>query len=133
MKIHVSDLSGSALDWAVAYGLNGEKVFFEAFGSRMLGRSIIKETLNGEIRPSTDWSQCGPLIDKYNIDLCCEWEEMHCATMNTVDGNSIAVDWMEDDDAFFYGSTKLQAACRCIVGHNLGEYVDIPDELLEVE
>jgi hypothetical protein len=118
MKIHVSELSGSALDWAVAYGLNGEKVFFEAFGSRMLGRSISEETLNGEIRPSTDWSQCGPLL------------EDSCTALNR---SEYGAWWSHSGNHIGEGIDPMAAICRAIVASKLGEYVDIPDELLEVE
>ena len=114
MKIKTSELEGAALDWAVAYALNGSAAFFDAFGARMLGRSITAEVLAGEIKPSTDWCQAGPLIGEY------------CTAMQ----KSVHGYWAHCCDRLGEGQTILIAACRAIVAANLGDTVDVPEELV---
>lgn len=120
VEVKTSELIGPALDWAVAYHLNGDPVFFKAFGARVLGRRITTEVANGNISPSTKWSQCGPLIDKYNMAMTCPFgmdadDEPH---------------WSCAGGGESYGPTKLIAACRAIVAANSGDAVSVPAELV---
>jgi hypothetical protein len=117
-KVKTADLIGPALDWAVAYGLNGEPAFFEAFGARMLGRSITKGVIDGSIRPSTDWSQGGHLIEKYRVGIYCDYSPDEVITANVTGSGAVCV-----------GSTFLIAACRAIVAAKLGDEVEIPWQL----
>lgn len=116
MKIKTSELEGIALDWAVAIALNGQKAFFDAFGARSLGRLISGEVKSGRISPSTDWSQCGPFIEAYEVELM-PWSGGWVA-------NCLPSGHGE-------GGTHLIAACRAIVAANLGDEIDVPDELTE--
>tara|TARA_R110000765_G_scaffold244631_11_gene346895 strand:+ start:2461 stop:2835 length:375 start_codon:yes stop_codon:yes gene_type:complete len=124
MKIKTSELKDAALDWAVAYALNGSAAFFDVFGARMLGRSITAEVLAGAIKPSTDWGQAGPLIDKFDVavfrvaDGECGAEIGHCYLQN----EGLNIDQI--------GESRLIAACRAIVAAKLGDTVDVPEELV---
>lgn len=125
MIVKTSELTGAAMDWAVAYALNGKPEFFKAFGAAMLGSSITGAVLAGNIYPSTSWSQCGPLLDKYDIALnggVTDGERTIYATLRAVAGNS--------PFATATGPTRLVAACRAIVQSQLGDEVDVPAELL---
>lgn len=129
IELKTAGLIGPALDYTVAYRLNGEPVFFDAFGARMLGRSIIKEVIDGNIRPSTDWSQGGKILDAHCKSFGC--------VQDATDGN-----WR----AFGYGNGKafdpgrqmrlasgpsiLIAACRAIVAAHFGDTVKVPAELV---
>lgn len=68
--------------------------------------------------PSTCWSQGGPLLGKGM--LCLEYkhfpEGWECR-------NGV--------NAFARGHTALIAVCRCYVASELGDEVDIPEELLK--
>lgn len=119
MKIKTSELEGAALDWAVSYATNGSKAFFDAFGARMLGRSIAKSVSNGDIRPSTDWSQGGPILESRMIEAYSNCEhEVFVANEQTM------------TYSLGEGDTLLIAAMRAIVASEIGDEVDVPEELL---
>jgi hypothetical protein len=100
------ELTGAALDWAVA-------------------------KCGGEYKPtavpcySTDWAQGGPIIEREWLDIT-PWPNesredirWHCQQHDSA------------NDCAQYGSTPLEAAMRCYVASKLGNEVDIPDELMK--
>lgn len=104
-----SELTGAALDWAVATANEDYpqwdsewQVFYAANGDDM--------------NYSTDWSQGGPLIERERITIRF-WE-----------GES-AVDAYKWDTPSSTGPTPLIAAMRCYVASKLGDEVDVPEEL----
>ena len=105
-----SQLSGSALDWAVA---------------QAEGLASYIEVVEG-FQPSTDWLQGGPIIEREEISV-----EFNKAGFKT--------DWiayklgLPDEDNPEGGPTPLVAAMRCYVASKLGNEVEIPEQLLEVE
>lgn len=124
MKIKTSELNGVALDWAVAQ-VAGEKVRMQ------FGWTVLSEQVGDSIEkwsPSTRWSQGGPLIETYKVDLYCHEEynggegmwEAHC-------GSEFV--WADTPDTI--GKSPLVAACRAIVMAKLGEEVEIPGELCD--
>ncbi|MCV0420103.1 MAG: DUF2591 domain-containing protein [Microbacterium sp.] len=121
IEVKTSELEGAALDWAVAYPLNGERVFFKAFGARVLGRRITTEVGNGNISPSTKWAQCGPLIAEYSISLHCpqSTDDVWAAWRITPSGEFCCG-----------GETPIIAACRAIVAAHSGDVVSVPAELI---
>ena len=124
MRIKTSDLKGAALDWAVAFATKRMCVFFDAFGEKILGDSIIGAVQSGEIRPSSDWSQGGPLIEKFDVWVV--------GPANTdLDGDS-HVAWVRGlSKSRESGPTKLTAAMRSIVSARLADVVDVPEELVK--
>jgi Protein of unknown function (DUF2591) len=73
-------------------------------------------------KPSTDWSQGGPIIDGWSIDLTCDEylsdnERWLASCTNEAERFSV------------HGQTPLIAAMRCYVASKLGDEVDIPDDL----
>lgn len=120
MRIKANELKGAALDWAVACATNGSRAFFDAFGARMLGRSIVKEVAGGNIHPSTGWSQGGPLIDEL-VHSFNRWNDgTYEANVKTGACTAIGCE----------GDTILIAAMRAIVASEIGDEVDIPEELV---
>jgi hypothetical protein len=115
VKIKTANLIGAQLDWAVAkcegYVAHGE---VRADKRRVL---IPHPDGGGQpFRPSTDWAQGGPIIEREKIDL--DFYKTDCeASMR--------------GDAFFKstGPTPLIAAMRCYVSSRLGYEVEVPDEL----
>lgn len=70
---------------------------------------------------STDWALGGPIIEREHIDL--EWKVQHWdAFLNGVS--------LHDKTAWSVGPTPLIAAMRCYVASQLGDEVDVPDELV---
>ena len=123
MKIKTSELTGAALNWAVAK-CEG-KVEQDVYGSPELLESGLHlhycdVLLSHPYSPSTDWAEGGPLIQMYEIDLKVVEEGMWQASNYF---NDLAIHR-------FVGYSPLEAAMRCYVAFKLGDEVDIPDELL---
>ena len=108
MKIKTHDLSGPALNWAVA-----KCGFIPGTAASMF-----------EVRPyATDWSQGGPIIERERIGLWAyQWDE---------EGNENPGWYAEDEggDHVRTGPTPLIAAMRCFVASKMGDEIEIPDEL----
>lgn len=107
----VSELTGHALDWAVAK--------CEGF----VQPQPIDWILGGYFTPSTNWSQGGAIIEREHIGLWSEgydWE----AKIQTGAGEWL-VEWDEE--------SPLVAAMRCYVASKLGDEVEIPTELTQGE
>jgi Protein of unknown function (DUF2591) len=110
----VSELSGVALDWAVA---KCEGLL--AFGYRKTDRFII-ELSDGEFEefcPSTDWAEGGPIIEREELS------RLKCYGTNQWECNNGPI--------FCEGPTPLIAAMRCYVASRLGEEIDVPETYLE--
>ena len=137
MKIKTSELTGAALDWAVAKatqiplyqcgeGWPGNHVVNEESLRRpivtigLTGRMLLegpKASENKEWSPSTDWAQGGPIIEREGIS----W---HCG--NKSSWHAYAYGSSED----MTGPTPLIAAMRCYTSSKLGDEIEVPDELL---
>jgi hypothetical protein len=105
-----NELTGAALDWAVAKCEGKEGLF----GGHEVGR----------LHYSTDWAQGGPIIERERMDIEC-WD-FHSMPWK-------ASMWWDDEsssgDIQMYGTTPLIAAMRCYVASKLGDEVEIPQEL----
>ncbi|MDX1465565.1 MAG: phage protein NinX family protein [Halomonas sp.] len=112
MKIKTSELEGASLDWAVM------KV--EGWDEGMLG-AIVRQAKAGRgvVSPSTDWSRGGPLIEKYRVDLFAK------RTAKGLFGAGI------QGVGRYSANSYLIAAMRAIVAAELGDEVEVPDELAE--
>jgi hypothetical protein len=97
-----NELTGAALDWAVAMAENWAGADFE-------------------VKPySTDWSQGGPIIEREFI------------TIINAAGDDVWSAYPIADDPVAHrksGPTPLIAAMRCYVASKLGDEVEIPEEL----
>jgi hypothetical protein len=108
MKIKTAELTGPALDWAVA----------KASGHYMPPMDEHKDAWFASRRFSTDWAQAGPIIEREAIELVPDGKGSWSAAIRGGD---------EDDVA--HGPTPLIAAMRCFVASRLGDEVGIPEEL----
>jgi len=134
MKVKVSELSGAALDWAVAKCLANVHEDALLNGVIMHGWWISGLFTDPnywiraeEFNPSTKWSQGGPIIEREirgrGLDL---WSR--CPPVP--DGVCAATYGRGAPDSYVYGPTPLIAAMRCYVASKLGEEVEIPKELV---
>jgi hypothetical protein len=117
MILKTSELTGVALDWAVAKceGVDSEWLIEDNF---------FHEHYNGGLRYSTDWAQGGPIIERETISI--EYTgNIGRAWFAKPPGNPTRVRKQMMD-----GPTPLIAAMRCYVASKLGDTVDIPEELL---
>lgn len=145
MKVKVSDLSGEALDWAVAIALGYSDWDGECFCTDPSGYPTGFFMAN--FCPSTDWSQGGPIIDMENITLIRadndyvdgKWISKWFAESGQWGGHSasesyehqqMAPTFMIAEDGGEYGQAPLVAAMRCYVASKIGDYVYIPGGLL---
>ncbi|PHM23284.1 phage protein NinX family protein [Xenorhabdus budapestensis] len=115
MKIKTSELTGKALDWAVALAMGSEIIF-----TRYRRMCIYS--------PSTDWAQCGKLIEEYEMDLAPVMGGTYCAGLSITEGALCTDDYVSID---MYGDTPQIAICRAVVAAQLGAEVEVPDELVE--
>jgi len=106
-----SELQGAALDWAVA------KIVWSAHDDETNVLMVTCGDDNGwRFKPSTDWSQGGPIIEEQFIGSE-RWNAEY--------------EWRCDIGGDFeqYGQTPLVAAMRCYVTSKLGDEVELPKEL----
>lgn len=119
MKMKTSELTGAALDWAAA----------KAAGQTYYGPAWTK--------PSTDWKQGGPIIEREGILLRPIRKEGHqmngqWLAMYDETNTGTMVQWVKRKDFpghYRTGPTALIAAMRCYVASKLGDEVDVPEEL----
>ena len=103
----VSELTGAALDWAVAK-CEGEEV-------RLIKGQLEALWTDNGYKPSTDWAQGGPIIEREKTAIKENGYGHWFAKVG-------AGKWMR-------GPTPLIAAMRCYVTSKLGSEVEIPEEL----
>lgn len=141
MKIKTKDLTGAALDWAVATALGYTRSMLHVVDA---GRRVGKPapwgfwdevdgdtSRDGTFHPSTNWAQGGALIEREDIDI------IRCNDLYFPKGNEKGeyyepyIKAVHPSGAYAYGQTPLIAAMRCFCANRLGDEIEIPDELLE--
>ena len=111
-----SELTGCALDWAVAKCEGASPDTLESYIDGM------READDGNY--STNWAQGGPIIEREKIAVRfepeCHWLFAPPKATWLANYNGVG-EW--------HGPTPLIAAMRCYVASKLGDTVDIPEEL----
>jgi hypothetical protein len=110
MKVKTSELTGAALDWAVARCEGG------------VGKN---QLLGAWYAPSTDWAQGGPIIEREGLLV---GPSPFPAQADSKFAAGLGCDW-DTCTHIVTGPTPLIAAMRCYVASKLGDTVDIPEEL----
>ena len=123
MKIKTSELDGAELDYAVAKCEEWEIEFED--GPLYFRGDYFHD--GDPCKPSTNWGQGGPIIDREGINI-------RFITPNASTPQCWAYISRESDDFNVegWGYSPLVAAMRCYVASKLGEEVEVPDELMEV-
>jgi hypothetical protein len=102
MPMKTSELTGAALDWAVAK----YEGYFD-MGMASVHDGVADVFYFGEAwTPSTDWAQGGPIIEREGLTITHQQNQWAAQT---------------DDDLFAFGPTPLIAAMRCYVASKQGE------------
>jgi hypothetical protein len=114
-----SELTGAALDWAVAKCEPDDTlaVYFDESTGEPLCHDDWPN--NQEYKPSTDWAQGGLIIERERISVISDYHE-------------IKEGWLAesyDNEVLEFGPTPLIAAMRCYVASKLGDEVDVPEEI----
>lgn len=109
----VSELTGDKLDYWVAKAQGWDKSF------NKLGLYAVWVTEYGDepihhYKPTTNWQQCGELIEKFNLNL-----------LRLDDGwkSGYVYSYADKDVMFAKGSTPQEAICRAVVASIYGEEV----------
>lgn len=115
LKIKTAELTGAALDWAVAkceglgLGPKGFVVYYHEGQPAMW-------------QPSTNWAQSGPIIERECLSIEC-----------TRTNNTLGIRWAADsslkDYCTQFADNPLIAAMRCYVASKLGDEIEIPKEI----
>lgn len=115
MKIKTSELTGAALNWAVASieWPNDTGILYPGL--------VDKQSVNEEYPFDKDWSLTGPIIERSCITL----DYQLCYGETKMDWEAISV-----NDLKVGGVTPLIAALRCHVANKRGDEVEVPDHLL---
>jgi hypothetical protein len=117
MKIKTAELEKQTLDWAVAKVLGRPRAYL--VGETFVDLHSMVDKNRANVHWSTDWAQGGPIIEREYIDIAylpgnCTW---------------VAVADLTDEKFEQYGPTPLIAAMRCYVASQLGDEVEVPNEL----
>ena len=107
--METSELTGAALDWAVAKceGHTGLWIEDDLHGNH----------ISRPYTPSTDWSQGGPIIEREKIQMGYIKAYAQWAAYVRISQRQV-------------GPAPLIAAMRCYVESELGDNVEVPEELL---
>jgi len=130
-----SELTGAALDWAVAIadGFKPAQLYISKW-SKHSPASIYTRTFDDDGNPdggymtgpdrlySRKWEAGGPIIEREGIDF----------GKNGPVGTPTAYE-ASISSAIYYGPTPLVAAMRCYVASKLGDEVEIPELILVEE
>ena len=121
VEVKTAELTGAALDWAVAMAefweadrpqdgqIRKGDVYMLAGPFRLIGLGVDKF-----YSPSTNWAQGGPLIDEYDVWLSDD--EVVCVASCSPHADRFVI----------AGETNLIAVCRAIVAAKLGDVVQVP-------
>ena len=134
MKMKTSELTGAMLDRAVATAMG----YPNGMHQSMLGHEVGNwgKCTPKKWKPSTDWAQGGPIIEREKINLLAinggDWaaqagDDFFCSTSYNYTGDP-EICFAEDD--CILGPTPLIAAMRCYVASKLGDEIEVPDELV---
>lgn len=129
--INTQDLTGPALDWAVAkaeglpLALDPMGFSKDAPGSLQAGWWVWPQRGNAlvigrDFAPSTNPAQSHPIIERDGIWSQRYGPEQWCAR----------AEWQDYHHEGIEGPTALIAAMRCHILHRLGPTVDVPQELV---
>ena len=120
--IKVADALGPTLDWLAAKceGKNG--VLHDDGITRCIVVAAPSGVYKGRYSPSTDWAQCGPIIDRERIDLSFE-------SGGRAGWTAYPAGDTGDETLYGTGPAPQIAAMRCYVASKLGDTAEVPDEL----
>ena len=112
-----NDLTEAALDWAVAKCETDDTldIYFDEVTGEPLEHDDWQD--NQTYSPSTNWAQGGAIIERESINL---WRENAHAR------------WCASADEYkpdYWATSPLVAAMRCYVASQLGDEIEIPEEL----
>ena len=119
-----SELTGEALDWAVAK-CEQQPLYWNAAGSCFYMGDGEPNWMgmrgDNEYCPSTNWAESGPIIEREGITIT-----PYSIHNGVIKAWKAGRDWPVPHFPFYWGSTPLVAAMRCYVASVLGDEVELP-------
>lgn len=152
IDVRVADLTGAALDWAVAKATGAAVSVLPVDNPDEKWQVQRAGYPHGPFWPSLDWSQCGPMIadnqvylepphdvhrSKYDektgkIRGCWQtYESWHATVSGRVRTLPAKIEGFPGRVGRGEGDTALIAACRAIVASHFDEFVSVPTELVQ--
>ena len=130
MKVKTQDLTEVQLDWAVAKCLNWEDYNEDGVPYIELDSSHMSRRF-GPYKPSTDWEQAGPIINREITRLFKNvaggWTaQIHHEKDHPLVAQKVTIGWTSAS-----GPTSLVAAMRCYVANILGNEIEIPEKIIK--
>lgn len=134
MKIKTDELTGPALDWAVAECQGIARVTESGFHTEHLnpseqGAQTVLLPFPRCYSPSTRWSQGGPIIERERITVGYTGMGGMAEEHRQPEAYYIRTLFDAEEGWHQTGPTPLIAAMRCYVASELGDEVDVPEEL----
>ena len=129
-KIKTSELIGPALDWAAEEAQGYGKRYLEFWNIGGDKRFIYCQVGHS---PSTQWYQGGPVIEREHICVLAPIVRRISAERHAFEVAYWRAMRQSDEDTpcvHGRGPTPLIAAMRCYVASELGDEVEVPEELL---
>ena len=117
-----NELSGAALDWAVAKA-EGDELTCKSIQYPEYAKHYPK------VSPSTNWALGGPIIEREQIAI---WPESHDGVIGTENSKQwLATMYYNGGEQYTSepSPSPLEAAMRCYVASKLGDEVQLPEEL----
>ena len=116
-----SELTGAALDWAVAK-CEGQHLLDPYENKWELCWVLLGDDSGNYYAPSTNWAQGGPIIEREGISVIEESDRTWTANIYRYTDLDIPL-YSEQ------GRAPLTAAMRCYVASKLGDDIQIPEAL----
>ena len=120
MKIVTRELTGAALDYAVAVSEGATRFRYDTIATHWMmldGRDIaFAKGWAQTYQPSANWDQMGPIIERERIQ----------SKYSVAEGSWMCTHDTGDKHTETTGPTPLIAAARCYVARVLGDRVDVP-------
>lgn len=120
MKIKTQDLTGPALDWAVALAAGYKP---RVYSTQSIRAELPTGGVIAPFMPGFRWSQGGPIIEREWVEVV-PWPNEHHEELR----------WRATQHDMPHaismtGPTPLIAAMRCLVASRLGDEVELPVSL----
>lgn len=153
IEVKTAELIDLALDWAVGIAdgrelelpsaIRGRScvVWCDPFVIKLEGRPDFHDKTRRHWKPSSSWTDGGPLLDAYDVEFVrmgdeaeyqkdTQWNQKPCVVAYIQSYHADAYACF-DIDSGTQGETRLIAACRAIVRAKLGNRVQVPRELVQ--
>lgn len=147
IEVKTADLAGLALDWAVGIadgrdlelpsGHRGRTciVWCDPFVIKREGFPDFHDKTRRHWKPSTQWGDGGPLVEKFAVKLVMLDDCIDGETPGWVAEAGAECTWESNPNAYIAknggeGLTPLVAVCRAIVRAKSGDTIQVPEELM---